>query len=226
MKKLILLTILCFFSNVSFSQEIPDSIKNTAHCEETYINGEWFHTFGKGRCPPGTKKSYSSQRRHNCPSGNVQTSYECANQRLDDVVKAGKAAQDAIVALGQSMAAKMQRESNERMARYLMFVYESFQGVKDEDKYKQQNLTEPQIDVISASYRNEEVLIRNTGFYSDCVIPHFDNSVEKMGGWTILIQKDSPVCKLKAKDKSFYPTYYNQISSNDVAPSSFPYVLQ
>ena len=100
-RKLIFLIILCFFSDAAFSQQIPNSVKNTAHCEESYIDGKWFHTFGEGRCPHGSKKSYSS-RRYNCPSGNVQSSYECANQRLDDIVSAGKAAQDALVAIGQN----------------------------------------------------------------------------------------------------------------------------
>ena len=64
------------------------------------------------------------------------------------------------------------------------------------------------------------------GFYSDCVIPHFDHAVEKMGGWTMSAEKDSPLCKLKAKEKKYYPTYYNQVSSNNYPSTSYPYVIQ
>ena len=68
---------------VAQKAEIPDSVKKAGTCAETYVDGKWFHTWGDGRCPPGTKKSYSSKL--NCPPGNVQPSYECANKRLDDI---------------------------------------------------------------------------------------------------------------------------------------------
>ena len=217
-----------FFSSgiVAQKTEIPDSVKKAGTCEETYIKeeGKWFHTWGEGRCPPGSKKSYSSKL--NCPPGNVQTSYECANKRLDDINNTFDAARDALSSLGDAMAAREVRKSNERIARYRMQVNESFQGTKDEDKYNQKELIEPAIGVISSSSANQEVLSKRLGFYSDCVIPHFDNAVKKFGGWTIYTQKDSPLCKLKAKDKKYYPTYYNQVSSNNYPSTSYPYVIQ
>ena len=93
-------------------------------------------------------------------------------------------------------------------------------------KYNQKDLIEPEVGVISASSANQEVLSKRLGFYSDCVIPHFDHAVEKMGGWTMSAEKDSPLCKLKAKEKKYYPTYYNQVSSNNYPSTSYPYVIQ
>lgn len=225
-KYCLLIVSFIFISTAIVAQktEIPDSVKKAGTCAERYIDGKWFHTWGDGRCPPGTKNSYSS--RLNCPPGNVHTSLECANQRFDDINNTFDAARDALLSMGQALSERELRKSNERIARYRMRVNESFQGIKDEDKYNQKDLIEPEIGVISASYKNQEVLSKRLGFYSDCVIPHFDNAVEKMGGVTMIVERDSPLCKLKAKEKKYYPTYYNQVYSNNNPSFSYPYSIQ
>lgn len=211
-KYCLLIVSFIFISTAIVAQkaEIPDSVKKAGTCEETYIGDKWYHSWGEGRCPPGSNKSYSSD----------------ANKRLDAINDTFDAARGAVSAMGDALQAREAHKSNERIARYKMRVNESFQGIKDKDKYNQKDLIEPEIGVISASYTNQEVLSKRLGFYSDCVIPHFDSAVEKMGGWTMFVEKDSPLCKLKAKEKKYYPTYYNQVSSNNYPPKAYPYLVQ
>ena len=225
--------IFVFISSYVLAQDtnnIEKNYKEIAHCEEVIgLDGKVYNTFGDGPCPPGSKKRYG-QKRYSCPPGNNHTSAACANQRLDDINKTFGAAQDALLALGQQWSDKLSKEALERISKHSeMIVDDSYQIITDDEKYKMLTISEPNnLDVIKMPI-GQPLLSLKSGYYSDCAIPHFEVEMKKMGGWTMYINKDVPVCKLKKyaryiKENFYYAPYWNQVSSNqNTSPYSMPF---
>lgn len=65
---------------------------------------------------------------------------------------------------------------------------------------------------ISASL-NETIYTKRTGFYSECIVPLFDFRAESWGA-VMTIQKNTPLCKLKEKDREFHGTYINHVKES------------
>ena len=230
--KFLILFALLINTNYIFSQDdIQKNYKKIAQCEETIVDGKLFHTFGEGPCPPGSKKRYG-QKRYACPSGNTHNSLECANQRMDDINAAFGAAQDALLALGQQWSDKLSKQALERMSKHNeMIVDNSYTEISDDNKYKEITIVEPNNSEEHEAFVGESLISIKSGYYSDCVIPHFDVEMKKIGGWTMFIKKDIPVCKLikfkrHIKEKFYYPPYWNQISSDPkISPYSLPFKI-
>jgi hypothetical protein len=230
MKYITLTFIILFSFNNLIANEIPQSVKNIAICEEVYTEGiGWTHTFGEGRCPAGSNRSYG-QKKYSCSSGNNQSSYECATQRLDNINNAFGAAQDALLVAGKAWADKLTKQSLERIDRHSeMIVKEEYADIVDNQKYRLTTINEPRLNSAYTAEIGDPIIIYKSGYYSDCVIPHFDIAMKKAGGWTSLTVKDAPVCKLVKyeryiKENLYYPTYLNQISKNkNASPVSYPY---
>lgn len=233
--KLLFLILSIFISSYISSQDtvnIEKNYKEIAVCAEVIgEDGKIYNTFGEGYCPAGSKKRYG-QKRYSCPPGNSQTSLECANQRLDDINKSFSHAQDALLALGQQWSDKLSKQNLERMLKHNeMIVDDSYQDIDNADKYKNLVIVEPENSNIISIPIGEPLLSMKSGYYSDCVIPHFDIEMKKVGGWTMFINKDTPVCKLKKyaryiKEKFYYAPYWNQLSSNkNTSPYSMPFKI-
>lgn len=233
--KIILLPLFIFITPPVISQDITNiqnNYKEIAVCAETVgPDGKIYNTFGEGPCPAGSKKRYG-QKRYACPPGNTQTSLNCANQRLDDINSSFGAAQDALLALGQQWADKLSKQALERMTKHNeMVVDDSYQVIDDDEKYKNQTIIEPNHSDINIVPIGEPLISIKSGYYSDCAIPHFNIEMKKMGGWTMYIKQNVPVCKIKKyaryiKEKFYYAPYWNQISSNqNTSPYSMPYKI-
>jgi len=229
MKKFLLLILISssIFFNIDVNAQnvdIPDSVKKTAHCEETYIEGGgWYHTFGKGRCPPGSKKSFSSKK-PNCPPGNVQPSYECATQRLDDVSDAFDAARNALLAWGELKDINRYTKDFLRVSNVEIEILDDYK-IEEEDKYIQTSSVKPLIGDISSSSLGNPILSTKTGYFSDCITPIFDFKKNKWGG-KYNIYKNKSACKIqKSKKQIFYTTHFN-VFFDGKPPMKFNYELK
>ncbi len=220
-----------FYSSVIIAQQVdlPREIMEKAHCEEIVgPDGKIYSTFGEGRCPLGSKKNFGQQR-YACPPGNVQSDYGCAVKRLDAINDTFDAARGALLAAGKAWAGKMYKEHSERLIKHSeMLVKDNYQSIDANDKFETQKIDEPEIGETQITAIGIPMLSKKVGYYTDCVVPHFDFVKKQVGGWTASTQSNAPLCKLKKykkyiKEKFYYPTYWNVVSKNDAAPVSYPY---
>ena len=58
-------------------------------------------------------------------------------------------------------------------------------------------------------YMGDSMLQQRHGMYTDCLIPLFNDEAKKMGGWTLKIIANEPLCKSEKGNKSYFPTYVN-----------------
>ena len=228
-----MIKILLFLGIFLFGDQIlsqPSGILKNAHCEEiTGPDGKIYSTFGEGPCPYGSKKTYG--QKIYCPPGNVHRSYECASRKLDQINNTFDGLREGVVAIGQAIGNKIAREHNERMAKHNeMVVKDSYKSIENEDKYKKFILNEPEGQDIYIQKVGIPLISKKGGYYSDCVVPHFDYEKSFMGMWTYYILKDQPICKLKKyskyiNEKIYYPAYWNGITvpSNPNPPASSGY---
>ena len=64
-------------------------------------------------------------------------------------------------------------------------------------------------------YMGDSMLQQRHGMYVDCLIPLFSDEAKKLGGWTLKIIANEPLCKMEKGDKSYFPTYVNGIASEE-----------
>ena len=192
MKIPILIIILSICSLNIFAQysEIPDSIEKQALCIEHLIDGKRYNSFGEGRCPPGSKADLDRalERMNQILTGleaNTGTPYDVVqnwNNRID-----GKA--------------RYQVASTEIKT----ISYE----VPNIDKYVLRMNFEPTIGEEFSLDSGDNVISGSTGYFSDCVIPHFSFEGKRMGGHLMSIKKDVPACKKASKNEIYSPPYLN-----------------
>ena len=72
----------------------------------------------------------------------------------------------------------------------------------------------PMIDTEEMVYMGDRMLEQRTGIYSECLVPLFDESKNKLGGWTLIIKANEPICKLSKGDKDYFPSYINGIAQD------------
>ena len=64
-------------------------------------------------------------------------------------------------------------------------------------------------------YMGDSMLQQRHGMYTDCLIPLFSDEAKKLGGWTLKIIANEPLCKTEKGNKSYFPTYVNGIASEE-----------
>ena len=64
-------------------------------------------------------------------------------------------------------------------------------------------------------YMGDSMLQQRHGMYTDCLIPLFNDEAKKLGGWTLKIIANEPLCKSEKGNKSYFPTYVNGIASEE-----------
>lgn len=64
-------------------------------------------------------------------------------------------------------------------------------------------------------YMGDGMLQQRHGMYKDCLIPLFNDEAKKLGGWTLKIIANEPLCKSEKGNKSYFPTYVNGIASEE-----------
>ena len=72
----------------------------------------------------------------------------------------------------------------------------------------------PMIDTEEMVYMGDRMLEQRSGKYVECLVPLFEESANKLGGWTLIIKANEPVCKLSKGDKDYYPSYINGIAQD------------
>ena len=161
-------------------------------------------TFGQGYCP----QEYSNDE------------YGRATARMDSIVAAGTAAQNAVLAYGQNLSKRMQEDGLRFLNTYQL---SALLGSKAEIAYGAEVLD----TVISSEgdFSASDVLAYTRfGFYTDCVTPAFDAAYKaEMGSWYYRIIKDKPACRVPTKEKYYMPDYVNARSSESKASFVYPY---
>lgn len=71
----------------------------------------------------------------------------------------------------------------------------------------------PKIDTEDQVYMGDRMLQQRSGKYVECLVPLFDESAKKFGGWTLIIKANVPICKLSKEDKDYLPSYINGLAS-------------
>ena len=64
-------------------------------------------------------------------------------------------------------------------------------------------------------YMGDSMLQQRHGMYTDCLTPLFNDEAKKLGGWTLKIIANEPLCKSEKGNKSYFPTYVNGIASEE-----------
>ena len=176
-------------------------------CEDTYTPGAgWTNSAtGCGRCPTGYS-SANSAFCENSPS-------TCAE------VAALGAMQDAVVQIGQGIMNNYLRAAVEKIEN-TKFDFVSDEEFAGPSLYTKTHRVSPSVgDTLSVGV-NEVVTRRSTGFYSDCVVPLFEHSKKKLGGWTHSVKGNMPLCKMKEKDKNYHGLYFNVIKEATGQPAA------
>lgn len=215
----VLFVILCclLITQPSLSQTINQSnYKNYAHCEETVINGKTYSTFGEGRCPAGSNRSSYNKYSYLDPV-NAQSM-----RQMDAQVQALGQAQQAVVAYGQARAAKQRQEAWE-ISTFLWIDLSLASMEEDAQLYEPVSQLLPVPGAMAIAKVGESLVQVVSGFNADCIVPLFEHSARKMGGWIYEIFKDEPACKLEKKTKNYTPVKLNVKKESDNSPQAlFP----
>ena len=94
-------------------------------------------------------------------------------------------------------------------------------GVEESELYRFMSDDKPEIDLEETVYMGDRMLEQRLGKYVECLVPLFDDSVNKMGGWNLIIKANKLVCKQSKTDKDYSPSYINGIAKN--VESNYPY---
>lgn len=193
---LVLATGAAFASSVGAQTVNGGNYRQYARCVEVVSNGKVYSTFGPGPCPPGTKSSPSYGSYEN----------DMAMRRTQGAVDALGQAQQSVLALADSMADRVRRES----ARILVNMYIDL-DIRDNESslplYVVSTRAFPTIGDLSGSNVGGVIFSTQTGHYAECILPSLSLEKKIMGGVNVRIIAGEPACKLQEQDGAFTPTY-------------------
>ena len=210
MKRLLLLLII----SLSVSSFLVANNANTAEavCKEVIVedgngNQRIFNTFGEGRCPPGSKSDLVR-----------------SIERLNEIIAPFDAANKAIIAFSKTWNKQIDAEARKQVAstEIKLISYK----VPDADKYVLRMNFEPRIGEELSRESGESVISGLTGYFSDCVIPHFSFEKNRIGGHLMSIKKDVPACKKASKNKIYTPPYLNSYTKSDDTVAVYDYKIK
>ena len=95
-------------------------------------------------------------------------------------------------------------------------------GVEESELYRFMSDDKPKIDLEETVYMGDRMLEQRSGKYVECLVPLFDESANKIGGWNLIIKANKIVCKQSKQDKDYLPSYINGIQE-DPAFDSYRY---
>lgn len=204
--------LLPFFFPILLSSNTQDDYKKNALCVEIYTEGVgWTHTFGEGKCPPGSNKG-SNENQQNI-------------DKISTIVEVTKNAQQAVIALGELSRQKRITNNLNKNQVINKFRYVSVSKTnKPEEGDSFFKLVSEENVELSIGIGGV-VLFLVQGNIQNCFTPKFDtNYPYKSGKWFIL--QDQPLCNIPGEDAEyFYPFYSNenQPTYNSIHPVTFDY---
>tara|TARA_X000000368_G_scaffold170303_1_gene134362 strand:+ start:248 stop:1456 length:1209 start_codon:yes stop_codon:yes gene_type:complete len=153
-------------------------------------------TFGEGYCPI----DYSYQSDVNARS----------MQKMDSIVSAGTAAQNAVLAWGQNMTLQAQKRALEIPQKYTL---SSIMGSSVEQENNVE-VIETLIIKNNDGHSSTDLIARTReGYYSECIMPHFSFN-GKVSTSYLRIQEERLACELKKDKKGFTPMYINMTTDS------------
>ncbi|WP_010178730.1 hypothetical protein [Glaciecola sp. HTCC2999] len=163
---------------------------------------EVFSTYGNGYCPTVYEAG----------------EYGSKMAKMDNIVASGNAAQQAVLDLGNKMAADAQRKSINFLNNHKFSNL-----VLNPNAIINKTITEL-VPTSKTEYRSGDlVALSRTGFYTNCILPKFDAAyVYTMGSWYIRLLKDKLLCKAPTYDKDDYVSDYVNYKSSS---SNVSYLL-
>jgi hypothetical protein len=85
----------------------------------------------------------------------------------------------------------------------------SFSTFSNEQKLYQPILDNvPVIDFENEVYMGDRMIEQRTGMYVECLTPKFSDKKKKIGGMTLEIKAEEPLCKKKEGAKGYFPINY------------------
>jgi len=216
MKKLLFLLIISL--NVSSFLVASDANTAEAVCVEVTVKDEngndtIFSTFGEGRCAPGSKTSFNSK-----------SDLDRSLDRLNAINAKFEALRQAQMTFSKIWNKKLDADARKQAAstEIKLISYE----VPNIDKYVLRMNFEPKIGEEFSLNSGDSVISGSTGYFSDCVIPHFSFEEKRIGGSIHSIKKDVPACKKSSKDKNYSPPYLNIIQPYDGTGALYDYRIK
>ena len=218
MKRLLLLLII----SLSVSSFLVANNANTAEavCTEVTVkdengNDRIFSTFGEGRCPPGSKTSFGSSSK---------SDLDRSLDKLNEINAIYDAAFKAMRAFTESWNNLIDAKARKQVAstEIKTISYE----VPNIDKYVLRMNFEPTIGEEFSLDSGDNVISGSTGYFSDCVIPHFSFEGKRMGGHLMSIKKDVPACKKASKNEIYTPPYLNSYTKNTDTVAVYDYKIK
>ena len=179
-----------------------------AGCRETRIRDTTrncdivFSTFGDGYCPA----PYSE-------NGRASSENELAMRKIEAVVAAGTAAQNAVLRWGQKKSREAQIEGKKFLDQHAFSL--------ERGSYAGTALGEKVTELVpwkSGLARGVTAQSRR-GFYSQCLIPRFGSvGLASFGKWYYRIAKDKPLCKVPLQN-DYYSADYMNVKSDESGAS-------
>lgn len=156
---------------------------------------EVFSTYGNGYCPT----IYESGE------------YGSKSAKLDNIVAAGSAAQQAVLELGNKMAMDAQRKSIDFLENH------KFNNLVLDSNAPLNKITTELVPQYMDQYKPGDLLaLTRTGYYTNCILPKFDAAyVYTMGNWYIRLLKDRLLCIAPDYDKNDYVSDYINYKSSE-----------
>lgn len=193
--------------SVSSAQPSASNYRQYAVCKEELIAGRWFHTFGEGRCPPGSRRELPTTRA-NSGDPNVQTmrTTERKVQALTDM-------QQSLLALGKKIGERYKAESDKRAETYNYHPLID-ETIDTDQLYSARKIAFPLPGTLIYARRGDPIMTTSDGFTSACFVSLQEGEAKQIGGHRHHVVPGELVCKLKPDDKAYTPLYANYISSN------------
>lgn len=197
----LILTIGSPISHDAFAQTPSSSnYRSLAVCEEVLVQGRWFHSFGEGRCPPGSRRAPRAANR------GVEDVNARSLMRMDAQVQALASAQQSLISAGRAISERYQNESDARLATY---AYHFAEQASVANLYSAQEFLFPLKGNTVYAQLGDPILTASNGFYSSCFVPLEDGVATQIGGHRHNVRRGELTCKLKERDRAFTPLYSN-----------------
>ena len=212
MKRLLLFLIM----TLSVSAFLVASDTNTAKavCKEVTVkdengNDRIFNTFGEGGCPSGSSTKLDLDR---------------SIDRLNEINAPFEEANKALIEFSKNWNNRIDGEARNQVAstEIKLITYE----VPSTDKYISGMIFESRIGEEFSIESGDVVISGSTGYFSDCVTPHFSFEGKRMGGHLMSIKKDVPACKKSSKKDIYTPPYLNSYTKNTDTVAVYDYKIK
>ena len=190
-----------------FSSNISEAVCAEVVVKDENGNFRTFNTFGEGTCPAGSKKLNSSSL--NCSSGSKQSSFDCANQRLENINDVFDSARSALTDWGDKNFLKIYNNDFKIVSNIDIDILEDYK-IEDGDRYTQTTFTQPKLGEVISLNAGMSILSLKTGYFSECLVPLFNYSKTSFVGGKFNIYKNAAGCKAeKKKDEYFDTSHFN-----------------